>query len=65
MTNRIYVVNSASLGLDRYKWRPRGLGIVEMATPEQAGSATEAFNNTDVGGRRLTVAFARDCNRDT
>jgi RNA recognition motif-containing protein len=44
---------------DRETGRSRGFGFVEMATPEEAAAAIEAFNGKDFGGRNLTVNEAK------
>jgi RNA recognition motif-containing protein len=48
-------VESASVIEDRETGRSRGFAFVEMATPEEAAAAIEAFNGKDFGGRNLTV----------
>ena len=52
-------VESASVIEDRETGRSRGFGFVEMATPEEAAAAIEAFNGKDFGGRNLTVNEAK------
>src|SRR5262245_25541155 len=52
-------VESASVIEDRETGRSRGFGFVEMATPEEATAAIEAFNGKDFGGRNLTVNEAK------
>src|SRR4029434_7964902 len=52
-------VESASVVEDRMTGRSRGLGFVEMATPEEAAAAIEQLNGKDFGGRNLTVNEAR------
>jgi RNA recognition motif-containing protein len=57
-------VESASVIEDRETGRSRGFAFVEMATPEEATAAIEAFNGKDFGGRNLTVNEAKprtDC----
>ena len=44
---------------DRETGRSRGFAFVEMATPEEAAAAIEAFNGKDFGGRNLTVNEAK------
>jgi RNA recognition motif-containing protein len=44
---------------DRETGRSRGFAFVEMATPEEATAAIEAFNGKDFGGRNLTVNEAK------
>src|SRR4026207_851961 len=52
-------VESASVIEDRETGRSRGFAFVEMATPEEAAAAIEAFNGKDFGGRNLTVHGAQ------
>jgi len=52
-------VESVSVIEDRETGRSRGFGFVEMATPEEAAAAIEAFNGKDFGGRNLTVNEAK------
>ena len=52
-------VESASVIEDRETGRSRGFAVVEMATPEEAAAAIEAFNGKDFGGRNLTVNEAK------
>jgi len=51
-------VQSASLVMDRETGRPRGFGFVEMGD-DDARSAIEALNGTELGGRQLTVNEAK------
>ena len=37
----------------------KGFGFVEMSSPEEAKSAIEGLNGTDVEGRTITVDVAR------
>ncbi|MFH1137221.1 MAG: RNA-binding protein [Pseudomonadota bacterium] len=52
-------VHSVNLINDRETGRPRGFGFVEMA-PEEALSAIQALNGTDLGGRALRVNEAKE-----
>ena len=52
-------VESASVIEDRETGRSRGFAFVEMATPEEATAAIEAFNGKHFGGRNLTVNEAK------
>ena len=52
-------VESANVIEDRETGRSRGFAFVEMATPEEAAAAIEAFNGKDFGGRNLTVNEAK------
>ena len=49
-------VSSVNIITDRETGRPRGFGFVEM---EGADAAISALNETEVGGRTLTVNEAR------
>ena len=49
-------VSSVNIITDRKTGRPRGFGFVEM---EGADAAISALNETEVGGRTLTVNEAR------
>src|SRR5215510_8715097 len=57
--SQVGTVESASVIEDRETGRSRGFGFVEMATPEEAAAAIEAFNGKDFGGRNLTVNEAK------
>ena len=57
--SKVGTVESASVIEDRETGRSRGFGFVEMATPEEAAAAIEAFNGKDFGGRNLTVNEAK------
>jgi RNA recognition motif-containing protein len=52
-------VSRVHLVMDRETGRPRGFGFVEMDDDAEAGSAMEALNGADMGGRRLVVNEAR------
>jgi RNA recognition motif-containing protein len=45
--------------MDKMTGRPRGFAFVTMGTAEEAKSAAEKMNGTDLGGRQLTVNEAR------
>lgn len=45
--------------VNRMTNRPKGIGFVEFAQSEQAKSAIDALNETEQGGRKIIVAFAR------
>ncbi len=53
-------VESASVITDRYSGESRGFGFVEMGTEEEAAAAVAALNDTEMDGRRITVAEARE-----
>lgn len=52
-------VTEADLVMDRVTNRPRGFAFVTMSTPEEAQKAIAALNNTDLGGRAITVNIAK------
>jgi RNA recognition motif-containing protein len=52
-------VRSASVVQDRETGRSRGFGFVEMDNAEEAQSAINSLNGTDLDGRTLTVNEAR------
>lgn len=52
-------VASVTLMRDRATGRARGFAFVEMASDEAATQAIDTLNNTDYGGRNLTVNEAR------
>ena len=52
-------VESVNLMRDMATGRARGFAFVEMATDEEAQNAIGALNNSDLGGRNLTVNEAR------
>jgi RNA recognition motif-containing protein len=45
--------------MDKMTGRPRGFAFVTMGTADEAKSAAEKLNGTDLGGRQLTVNEAR------
>jgi RNA recognition motif-containing protein len=51
-------VISVAMPTDRETGRPRGFGFVEMSS-DDAATAIEALNGTDLGGRALNVSEAR------
>ena len=52
-------VVSAQIIMDRDTGRSKGFGFVEMSDVEQAQSAIDALNGTEVAGRTITVNEAR------
>ncbi|HHX44935.1 MAG TPA: RNA-binding protein [Chloroflexi bacterium] len=58
-------VESVALITDRETGRAKGFGFVEMETEAAAQEAIQRLNNTELGGRNITVAEARPpANRD-
>jgi RNA recognition motif-containing protein len=52
-------VTDVYVAMDKMTGRPRGFAFVTMGTAEEAKSASEKMNGTDLGGRQLTVNEAR------
>lgn len=52
-------VETVNLMRDMATGRARGFAFVEMATDEEAQTAIDQLNNSDFGGRHLTVNEAR------
>jgi RNA recognition motif-containing protein len=52
-------VESATIVTDKFSGRSKGFGFVEMATPEDAEKAIQMLNQSDMGGRKLSVSEAR------
>jgi RNA recognition motif-containing protein len=52
-------VTSAKIITDKYTGQSRGFGFVEMGSDEEAKSAIDALNGTELGGRTLTVNEAK------
>ncbi len=48
-------VDSARIITDRNTGRSKGFGFIEMPNDDEANSAIEALNNTEVEGRNLVV----------
>lgn len=53
------IVDSVKLITDRDTGRPRGFGFVEMSNGTEAEAAIAALNQTEFGGRALTVNPAK------
>ena len=52
-------VESARVITDRFTGRSRGFGFVEMNSEEEAQTAIDSLNGSDLDGRSLTVNEAR------
>ena len=52
-------VQSAKIITDKYTGQSRGFGFVEMGSDNEAKTAIEALNGTELGGRSLTVNEAK------
>ena len=52
-------VESARVITDKYTGQSRGFGFVEMTSADEAKTAIEALNGSQMGGRTLTVNEAR------
>ncbi len=52
-------VESARVITDRFTGRTRGFGFVEMSSEEEAQTAIDSLNGSDLDGRSLTVNEAR------
>jgi RNA recognition motif-containing protein len=57
--SRVGPVDSVNLMRDQATGRPRGFAFVEMSSEEGAQAAIRDLNDSQVGGRRLTVNEAR------
>lgn len=63
MFSRYGSVSRAQVITDRDTGRSRGFGFVEMDSDDEAQSAIEALDGSDLGGRQLKVNVARDRSR--
>ncbi len=52
-------VQSAKVITDKYTGQSRGFGFVEMGSDDEAKAAIDALNETELGGRTLTVNEAK------
>ncbi|MFA6434426.1 MAG: RNA-binding protein [Elusimicrobiales bacterium] len=52
-------VTSAKVITDKFSGQSRGFGFVEMSNDEEATTAIEKLNGSDMEGRKLTVNEAR------
>lgn len=53
------LVESVKIVTDINNGRSKGFGFVEMSTPEEASSAVQNLNGTDLEGRTLRVDLAK------
>ena len=53
------LLESARVITDRFTGRSRGFGFVEMSSEEEAQTAIDTLNGSDLEGRSLTVNEAR------
>ena len=56
---KIGKVLSAKVIVDRMTGQGKGFGFVEMATPEEAKTAMDKLNGTQLGGRSIAVKEAK------
>lgn len=59
----VCTVKSVSIVTDRDSGRPRGFAFVELSSTEECDEAIEALNDTEMGGRRVVVSFAKEKDR--
>ena len=52
-------VTDVYVAMDKMTGRPRGFAFVTMGSDEEAKTAAEKLNGTELGGRQLTVNEAR------
>jgi cold-inducible RNA-binding protein len=52
-------VVSAKVIVDRYTGQGKGFGFVEMATAEEAKTAMDKLNGTEIAGRAIAVKEAK------
>ncbi len=57
--SQVGTVVSAQVVIDRFSGRSKGFGFVEMTTPEEAQTAIQKLNETDVDGRKIVVNIAK------
>jgi len=57
---KIGAVASAKVVMDRYTGRSRGFGFVEMTTQDDAKSAMDQLDGSEVMGRAIVVKKAND-----
>lgn len=57
--SKIGAVVSCNIITDKFTGRSKGFAFVEMEKEEDAKKAIETLNDTEVGGRKITVSEAR------
>ncbi|MBD3282108.1 MAG: RNA-binding protein [Candidatus Portnoybacteria bacterium] len=57
--SKIGTVESVAIITDRMSGRSKGFGFVEMSTEEEAKKAIDELNESELGGRKITVNEAR------
>ena len=57
--SKVGTAETISMITDRDTGRPRGFAFVEMTSDEEAAKAIAELDQTEMGGRRLTVSEAR------
>ena len=55
-------VKDVNIIIDRYTDRSKGFGFVEMEEADAADAAVSALNGTELAGREMRVAEARERN---
>jgi len=53
-------VKSSRIIIDRETGRSKGFGFVEMDSPDQATSAIQKLDGTELGGRPIRVSIAQE-----
>ncbi len=56
---QVGAVQSSNVIMDRDTGRSKGFGFIEMAAENDAQTAIEKFNGTDLGGRAMNVSEAK------
>ncbi len=57
--SKIGAVVSCNIITDKFTGRSKGFAFVEMEKEEDTKKAIETLNDTEVGGRKITVSEAR------
>jgi len=52
-------VQSAAVIMDKFSGQSKGFGFVEMASVEDASTAIQRFNDTELKGRNIKVSEAK------